>query len=111
MTHKEDQMFSIGAKIINRDQKIEKKEKEVEIEAASQKSVLMNIRDNLQMALFKAIQAAGAMIGIEVTELNSKIELNENFDLTSADADELRSMFELYTGSGIALSEFRAFLD
>lgn len=110
MTHKEKQMFSIGAKIINADQKIEKREKEVEIESASQKSVLMNVRNNLQMALFAAIQRAGTFIGIDVTEENSKLELNENFDLTSADPDELRASSERYAAGEVSLSEHREVL-
>lgn len=94
MKHKEDQMFSIGAKIINRDQKIEKKEKEVEIEAASQKSVLTTIKDNLELALFAAIKRAGSFVGEELTD-EHKVELNENFDLTSMDPDEIRTIIEL----------------
>lgn len=94
MKHKEDQMFSIGAKIINRDQKIEKKEKEVEIEAASQKSVLTTIKDNLELALFAAIKRAGSFINVELTD-EHKVELNENFDLTSMDPDEIRTIVEL----------------
>jgi hypothetical protein len=106
MKHKEDQMFSIGAKIINRDQKIEKKEKEVEIEAASQKSVLTTIKNNLQMALLAAVKQAANFIGVEITN-EHKIELNENFDLTSMDPDEMRSMSELYEKSQITFSELR----
>ena len=107
MTHKEDQMFSIGAKIINRDQKVEKKEKEVEIEAASQRSVLMTIRNNLQMALFASIVRAASFVNIEVSENEHKIELNENFDLTSMDPDEIRASSELYQKSEISFKEHR----
>ena len=107
MTHKEDQMFSIGAKIINRDQKVEKKEAEVEIEAASQKSVLMNVRNNLQMALFAAVKHAASFIGVDVTEGTHKIELNENFDLTSASPDEIRASSELYQLGEISFKERR----
>jgi len=107
MKHKEDQMFSIGAKIINRDQKIEKKEKEVEIEAASQKSVLTTIKDNLQLALFASIKRAASFIGVDVSEKEHKVELNENFDLTSMDPDEIRSTSELYNQSQITFGEMR----
>jgi Domain of unknown function (DUF4055) len=107
MSHKEDLMFSVGAKIINRDQKVEKKEKEVEIEAASQKSVLKTIRDNLQTALFNAVTNAASFIGIEVVKGTHKIELNENFDLTSMDPDEIRSTSELYNSNQISFGEMR----
>lgn len=109
MKHKEDQMFSVGAKIINRDQKIEKKEKEVEIEAASQKSVLTTIKDNLEMAFFNAVVRAASFIGVEVTKEASKFSINENFDLTSMDPDEIRSLTELYSGEQpcITFSEMR----
>ena len=95
MKHKEDQMFSIGAKIINRDQKVEKKKVEVEIEAASQKSVLTTIKDNLELALFACIIRAGSFIGVEVSEEQHKVQLNENFDLTSMDPEEMRTIIEL----------------
>lgn len=108
MKHKEDQMFSVGAKIINRDQKIEKKEKEVEIEAASQKSVLTTIKDNLEMAFRASLVRAGSFIGIEVTD-EHKLSINENFDLTSMDPDEIRILSELYAGEQpmISFSEMR----
>lgn len=110
MTHKEDQMIAIGAKIIDTDQKIEKREAEVQVETASQKSILMTVRDNLQMALFKAVQKAAAFIDIEVNEDEHKIELNENFDLTAMDPDELRISSELYQKGEISLVEHRASL-
>lgn len=106
MKHKEDQMFSIGAKIINRDQKIEKKEKEVEIEAASQKSVLTTIKDNLELSLFKAVKLAASFINVEITD-EHKIELNENFDLTSMTPDEMRGVSELFEKGQIAWAELR----
>ena len=108
MTHKEDQMFSIGAKIIDRGQKVEKKEKEVENETASQKSVLKSIRDNLQMALKASIKRAGAFVGIEVTDENMKFELNENFDLGAIGPDDIRLSSELYQKGDITFSEHRS---
>lgn len=106
MKHKEDQMFSIGAKIIDRSQKVEKKEKEVDIEASSQKSVLQTIKENLEKALLQSMTWAGMFVNETITD-EHKIELNENFDLSSMSADELRSVFELYSGGLIAFTEAR----
>lgn len=107
MKHKEDLMFSIGAKIVDRGQKVERKEAEVEIEAASQKSVLTTIKENLELALFAAVKRAASFIGVEISDDEHKIELNENFDLTSMSADEIRSTSELYRDKLITWTEMR----
>jgi hypothetical protein len=106
MQHKEEQMFSIGAKIVKRDNTVERKEKEVEIEAASQTSVLMSVKENLEKALFASIKNCSKFLGVEITD-EHKVKLNENFDLTSMPADEMRSVLELYNGKVVTFSELR----
>ncbi len=106
MRHKEEQMFSIGAKIVKRDNTVERKEKEVEIEAASQTSVLMSVKENIEKALFAAIKTCAKFLNVEITD-EHKFKLNENFDLTSMPADEMRSVLELYNGKVVAFSELR----
>ena len=81
-------------------------EKEVEIEAAPQKSVLTTIKDNLELALMDAVKLAANFIGVEITD-EHKIELNENFDLTSMSPDEMRGVSELYEKNQIAWGELR----
>lgn len=108
MTHKEKQMFAIGAKIVDKDQKVEKKEAEIENESAAQKSVLMTIKNNLELALFRAVQRAGALLGIEVTKENTTIELNGNFDLSRMNAAEVMSYSDAYQKGEITFGEMRA---
>ena len=107
MTHKEDQMRSVGGKILDPDQKIEKREIEIKEEAANQKSVLATVKDNLQLALFAAVQRAGALIGIDVIEGEHKIELNEDFDLASLDSNETTTIMEAYDKRLVAFAEVR----
>lgn len=96
MTHKEEQMIAIGAKIINPRQTVERKEAEIQIEAASQRSVLTTIKDNLQKAMILALQHAAKFVGSNPEEID--LELNDNFDLTSMTAEEIRWLIELYNG-------------
>jgi hypothetical protein len=105
MTHKEDQMISIGAKIVNAKRNVERKQAEIEIEAASQTAVLTTIKNNLQQALRNCMGYACDFVGASKEEI--KIELNDNFDLTSMTAEELRYLMELYVLNGITFSEFR----
>lgn len=105
MCHKEEQMIAIGAKIINPKNSVERKQAEIEIEAASQKSVLTTIKDNLQHALIASLKTACLFVGANPEEI--KVELNDNFDLTSMTAEELRYLTELYVSNGISFGEFR----
>lgn len=105
MVHKEEQMIAIGAKIINPNRTVERKEAEIEIEAASQKSVLMTIKDNLQQALVLSLKRCCSFVGADPESI--KIELNDNFDLTSMSAEQLRYLTEVYQGGGIAFTEYR----
>lgn len=105
MCHKEDQMRAIGAKILNSKNTVERKQSEIEIEASSQKSVLTTIKDNLQHALVASLKRACLFTGANPDEI--KVELNDNFDLTSMTAEELRYLTELYVGNGISFGEFR----
>jgi len=108
MTHKEEQMISIGAKIAKPKSTVERKEAEIKIEAAAQRSVLTTTKDNLQMAMIASLKRAADFIGADNESI--KVELNENFDLQSMSAEELRFLIELYTTNGIAFTEFREVL-
>lgn len=105
MVHKEEQMIAIGAKIINPRSTVERKEAEIQIEAASQRSVLTTIKDNIQLAFIKALKIAARYLGASEDEI--KLILNDNFDLTSMTAEEIRFLIELYNANGIAFTEFR----
>ncbi len=106
MIHKEDQMIAIGAKILNPQRNtVEKKQAEIEIEAASQRSVLTTIVDNIELAMTKSLQRVAAFVGEGGDSV--KIELNRNFDLTSASPEEIRWLIELWKESMITFPEIR----
>lgn len=105
MTHKEEQMVALGAKLINPKQTVERKQAEIEIESASQRSVLTTIKDNLQMAFVACFKKASAFLkGIDTDEIS--VGLNDNFDLTSLTAEELRYLIELRVGNHIPFEAF-----
>jgi len=102
MTHKEQQMIAIGAKLINPNQKVERKEAEIQIDAGSQRSVLTTIKENLEKAFLEVLGYAGQFVG---EKDGIEIELNDNFDLTSLSAEELRWLLELYVKKAIDFDE------
>ena len=95
MTHKEDQMIAIGAKIIRPQNNVERKEEEIKNEVAGQRSILMTIRNNIQSAFLKSLERAAAFVGASPDEIEA--ELNDNFDLSSMTAEEIRWQIELFT--------------
>lgn len=105
MTHKEEQMVAIGARLVSPKNKVERKQAEIELEAAGQKSVLMTIRDNLQQGLLNSLKRACVFVGENPESI--KLQLNDNFDLTSMTAEELRWLLECWTGNAIPFSEMR----
>lgn len=100
MKHKEDQMVSVGAKLINPKNGVERKEAEIQIEAASQQSVLKTIRDNLQNAFTSALVTASKFVKTDDSEI--EVELNDNFDLTSLTGEEIRWLLEAFEKKGIS---------
>jgi hypothetical protein len=51
------------------------------------------------------VRHAAMFVGAEKSEI--KVTLNDNFDLTSMSAEEIRYLIDLYYKNGIAFSEFR----
>lgn len=98
MKLKEEQMVSLGAKLINPQQQIERKEAEIQIDAASQRSVLMTVRNNIQDAMLNTLRAAGAFLN---TDTEPEVEMNDNFDLTTLSSEEHRQIRETYEGGHI----------
>ncbi len=108
MQHKEEQMIAIGAKILRPNSQVEKKQAEIEIEAASQRSVLMTIKTNLELALLASLKVCAGFVGADPDSI--KLELNDNFDLQSMAPEQLRFLIELYKENMIAFVEIRATL-
>lgn len=108
MEQKEKQMFALGAKLVQ-DRVIEATATEVEIQNASENSVLSTVAKNVSAAFLKALQRCAAYVGESADEI--KFELNSNFDLTTMTADETRIGAELWANfSAITTSEVRELL-
>lgn len=105
MGHKEQQMISIGAKILKPNSKVERKEAEIQIEAASSRSILMTIKTNLELAMLAAMKHAANFLGVDNKSI--KLELNDNFDLQSMAPEQIRFLIELYKENTICFDEIR----
>ena len=98
MDQKEQQMISVGAKLVERKSGVERKEKEIEIEAAGDVSILTSIAQNVEDAVSDSLKFAAKFVGADQDEI--KFNVNKNFNLTSLTSEELRQINE------IANSEF-----
>jgi hypothetical protein len=105
MEHKESQMFALGAKLVQQ-RIIEATATEVEIQNASENSVLAQAGKNVTDAFTKALERSAAYIGVPTETI--KFELNTNFDLTTMTPDELRIVLEAWASFGaISTNEMR----
>ena len=111
MEQKEQQMIAIGAKLVERKSNVERKEAEIQIEAASDVSVLTKIAYNIEDAFKLVLSYCGKFVGADTEEL--KYEVNKNFDLTSLTAEELRQLNELINSENplLAFEEIRKILE
>lgn len=111
MNQKEQQMISVGAKLIERSANVERKEKEIEIEAASDISILTKIASNVESGMIRAFMFCEMFTGGD--EGLIEFEINKNFDLTSLTAEELRQLHEIVSSTNplMAWSEVRKILE
>ena len=93
MDHKEKQMRALGAKLVQ-ERIIEATATEVELQNASEDSVLTTIGKNVTTVFQKALERAAAYIGQPIEDI--KFKLNDNFDLTTMTAEETRIGAELW---------------
>ena len=102
MDQKEQQMISVGAKLVERKSGVERKEKEIEIEAAGDTSILTSIASNVEEGIISALKFAAKFVGADESEI--KFNVNKNFDLTSLTAEELRQINEIADSDNPVLS-------
>lgn len=111
MQHKEQQMIAIGAKLVERKSGVERKEKEIEIEAASDVSILTKIAMNIEEAMIMALKHCARFVGAEEDEI--EYDVNKIFDLTSYTPEEVRQLKEIYESANPTIldEEMRGVLD
>lgn len=102
MDQKEQQMVAVGAKLIESKSSVERKEKEIQIEAAGDISILTNIAQNVEKAVVSSLEFAAMFVGADIGEI--KFNVNKNFDLTSLSAEELRQINEIANSDNPLLS-------
>ncbi len=102
MDQKEEQMISVGAKLVERQSGVERKEKEIEIEAAGDTSILTSIAQNVESAVIESLKFAAKFVGADENQI--KFNVNKNFDLTSLTAEELRQINEIADSDNPVLS-------
>jgi hypothetical protein len=102
MDQKEEQMISVGAKLVERKSGVERKEKEIEIEAAGDTSILTSIAQNVEEAVVESLKFAARFVGADESQI--KFNVNKNFDLTSLTAEELRQINEIADSDNPVLS-------
>lgn len=111
MKHKEEQMVAIGAKLVERKSGVERKEKEIEIEAASDVSILTKIAMNIEEAFVKALEFCARFVGADAEGI--EYEVNKIFDLTSYTPEEVRQLKEIFESEtpALLLEEMRGVLE
>ena len=79
-----------------------RKEKEIEIEAAGDTSILTSIAQNVEEAVIESLKFAAKFVGADESQI--KFNVNKNFDLTSLTAEELRQINEIADSDNPVLS-------
>ena len=104
MEHKERQMVSLGAKVVEQKQ-VQRTATEATQEETAEASVLSSTARNVSKCLLWALQWCGYFVG--VAENTIKYELNTDFDLASLDASLRQILLNEYQGGGITFTEYR----
>jgi hypothetical protein len=105
MKHKEDQMKSIGAKLIEPGQ-VQRTATEAEIESTSESSVLSSIAKNVSAAYEQAFYFC-SLFGEEVNKDDISIELNSEFQITALNAAERAEVMKAMQGGLLTFGEAR----
>lgn len=107
MKAKEEQMVSIGAKLI-KIQKTAKTATQQIIETTAESSPLANISKNVSSAIVWALGIAAAFVGAATGSIEYK--LNKDFDLTSMTADDQNAVILQWQSGALASTEMRTVL-
>ena len=104
MEHKERQMVSLGAKVVEQKQ-VQRTATEASQEEAAEASVLSSTARNVSKCLLWALQWSGYFVGVD--EGTIKYELNTDFDLANLDAALRQILLNEYQGGAITFTELR----
>lgn len=105
MEHKERQMVSLGAKLVEQ-KKVQRTATEAGIEEAAESSTLATIAGNVSLAFVWALGWAAWYIGVPETGI--KFEVNKDFDLAKMSPEERKQLIQEWQNEAITFSEMRA---
>jgi hypothetical protein len=105
MTHKEDQMLALGAKLVQQSVSNRKTATEAGNEAASEISILINVAKNTSDAFTAALQCACLYVGADETEV--EFELQADSTLVKLDPQKLLALVKSWQDGAISRTELR----
>lgn len=103
MQHKEDQMASMGARLIHQQQGEPETAEATRLNARQNSSVMVNVVDQAEAALNRIYQYAGLMMGMspEDVKKNVKVTFNRDFIEARLTWAEVKTMMEVWQSGGI----------
>lgn len=107
MDHKERQMVSLGAKIVEQ-REVQRTATEAGNETASEESTLSAIAKNVSAAIQWALEWCAFFLNVPETGI--KFELNSDFELSRMTSDEINSVIASWQDNAISWTEMRATL-
>lgn len=105
MTHKEDQMLALGAKLVQQSVSNRKTATEAGNEAASEISILINVAKNTSDAFTAALQCACLYVGADESEV--EFELQADATLVKLDPQKLLALIKSWQDGAISRTELR----
>ena len=104
MEHKERQMASLGARLIQEKQ-TQRTAFEAGLENAAEESILVTIAKNVSSAMQWALEWCAVFLN--VSEAAVKFELNTDFDLARLSLDDLAKVVKLWQSEATSFTEMR----
>lgn len=106
MTHKEQQMLALGAKLVEPQKTGGRTATEALVDHDTESSVLANISKNVSSAFTKAMMWCAGFI--DVADKSIKITLSKDFDLAKMNAQDRGQLLKEWTSGAISWPEYRA---
>lgn len=104
MKQKEEQMVSLGAKLII-PSRVSKTATEKLSDTSSEQSILSNVASNVSTAFEFALTCCAKFIGAETADI--KFQLNTSFELNKMTLDDVSKLIAVWQKGGIAFIEMR----
>lgn len=108
MKHKEEQMKSLGAKLVE-PKTGTRTLGEAQMDEASEASTLMNCAKNVSAGYTRCLKWAAMFAGAPVTD-DIGFELNTDFEISRMTADQRRQLLAEWQAGAISTTEYRAIL-